>query len=378
MNTQYEEHLHEMFENKIDEFDDEKKMSMLQRVLSFLPNGGKLYKYRSIDDPSFTNTYNSLNDGYIWLSAASELNDDEDTVLYYNPEAECEQLKEYLFSHPYLLLRMAYKTKDPAFDFGDDAVSDFAYSQVLECYDRNTGELIESKAVKALSRHGYSIPTCIKFVKELKKFTEGFLKENESAVTNIVDAYLHFNETNRKNCFVFSMSESYDNELMWAHYANSNKGFCIEYDFNKAPQLKTEIWRKLISIYKVIYKDEQEEFSFMRILDYIMKGQTDKEEYKSISYDMMQKLLTKKAFWNYEKEWRILLYNIENKLYADLVSGIIIDDRIIGTDNGKKLLELCEQRGWNITVRTKNVIHTKHEYISYDEWETRRKQDAKS
>ena len=102
MNTQYEEHLHEMFENKIDEFDNEKMMSMLQRVLSVLPNGGKLYKYRSIDDPSFTNTYNSLNDGYIWLSVASELNDDEDTVLYYNPDAECEQLKEYLFSHPYL------------------------------------------------------------------------------------------------------------------------------------------------------------------------------------------------------------------------------------------------------------------------------------
>ena len=167
------------------------------------------------------------------------------------------------------------------------------------------------------------------------------------------------------------MSESYDNELMWAHYANSNKGFCIEYDFSKAPQLKPEIWRKLISIYKVIYKDEQEEFSFMRILDYIMKGQTDKEEYKSISYDMMQKLITKKAFWSYEKEWRILLYNIENKLYADLVSGIIIDDRIIGTDNGKKLLELCEQRGWNITVRTKNVIHTKHEYVSYEEYDAK-------
>ena len=130
MNTQYEEHLHEMFENKIEEFDDKKMMSMLQRVLSFLPNGGKLYKYRSIDDPSFANTYNSLNDGYIWLSAASELNDDEDTVLYYNPDAECEQLKEYLFSHPYLLLRMAYKTKDPTFEFGNDAVSDFAYIYV--------------------------------------------------------------------------------------------------------------------------------------------------------------------------------------------------------------------------------------------------------
>lgn len=57
MSTQYEEHLHEMFENKIENFDDEKKMSMLQRVLSFLPNGGKLYTYRSIDDSSFANIY---------------------------------------------------------------------------------------------------------------------------------------------------------------------------------------------------------------------------------------------------------------------------------------------------------------------------------
>lgn len=365
-----------MSENKIEEFDDKKMMSMLQRVLSFLPNGGKLYKYRSIDDPSFTNTYNSLNDGYIWLSAASELNDDEDTVLYYNPEAECEQLRDYLFSHPYLVLRMAYKTKDPSFDFGNDAVSDFAYSTVLDCIDTNTGDLDERKAIKALTRLGHSRAVCTLFIKKLKDFTKKYLLQNESAVTKVVDGYLHFNETNRKNCFVFSMSESYDSDLMWAHYANSNKGFCIEYDFNKAPQLKAEIWKKLISIYKVIYKDEQEEFSFMRILDYIMKGQTDQEEYKSISYDMMQKLITKKAFWSYEKEWRILLYNIENKLYADLVSGIVIDERAIETDNGKKLLDLCRQRDWTVTVRTRNLIHTNHEYISYDEWKTRRKQDA--
>ena len=92
----------------------------------------------------------------------------------------------------------------------------------------------------------------------------------------------------------------------------------------------------------------------------------------------MRKLITKKAFWSYEKEWRILLYNIENKLYADLVSGIVIDERAVETDNGKKLLDLCRQRDWTVTVRIKNVIQTKHEYISYDEWKTRRKQNAKS
>ncbi len=378
MNTQYEEHLHEMFENKIDELDDGEIAMMLQRVLSFLPNGGKLYKYRSIDNPSFTNTYNSLNEGYIWLSAASELNDDEDTVLYYNPVAECEQLKKYVYAHPDWLLRATQKNGGVNFDFDGDTAPDFAYGDALECYDVETGEILGSKAIKALLRYGYEEATCAKFVKKLKTFTQKFFKENEHIVEKIADAYLHFNQANRENCFVFSMAEAYDNELMWAYYANSNKGFCIEYDFNKAPRLKTEIWRKLTSIYKVIYKDEPEEFSFMRILDYIMNGQTDKEEYKSIAYDMMLKLLTKKGSWDHEKEWRILLYNIENKLYADLVSGIIIDDRAIETDNAKELLELCEEREWPITVRTKNVIHTKHEYISYDEWETRRKQDAKS
>ena len=357
-----------MFENKIDEFDNEKMMSMLQRVLSVLPNGGKLYKYRSIDDPSFGKTYEALDKGYLWIPRASELNDDEDTVLYYNPEAECQQLKEYIFSHPDLILRAAFRSNDTYFNFGGDAVSNFAYGEVLECYDMETGEIIESKAIQILLQYGYEKAACVKFVKKIKTFAQKLLQENEHILEEILDAYLHFNETNRQKCFVFAMSESFDNELLWAHYANSNRGFCIEYDFNKALQLKSEIRRKLISIYKVIYKNEPEEFSFIRILDYIMKGQTDTEEYKRISYDMMQKLITKKAFWSYEKEWRILLYNIENKLYADLVSGIIIDDRIIKTDNGKKLLSLCQQKGWLITVRTKNTIHTKHEYIAYDEW----------
>jgi Protein of unknown function (DUF2971). len=29
---------------------------------------------------------------------------------------------------------------------------------------------------------------------------------------------------------VFSCSKIWDNELMWAHYANAHRGFCVEYD----------------------------------------------------------------------------------------------------------------------------------------------------
>ncbi|WP_349393654.1 DUF2971 domain-containing protein, partial [Clostridium perfringens] len=32
---------------------------------------------------------------------------------------------------------------------------------------------------------------------------------------------------------ICSFSECKDNILMWSHYSNCHKGFCIEYDFSK-------------------------------------------------------------------------------------------------------------------------------------------------
>jgi hypothetical protein len=37
----------------------------------------------------------------------------------------------------------------------------------------------------------------------------------------------------KENLGIFSLSKVYDEELMWAHYASSHKGFCIEYDVDK-------------------------------------------------------------------------------------------------------------------------------------------------
>lgn len=378
MNTQYEEHLHEMFENKVADFDDNKMMSMLQRVIAFLPNGGKLYKYRSIDDPSFTNTYNSLNEGYIWVPAACELNDDEDTVLFYDPVSEAEEFARYMYDHPDVFIKKIYEKRGLDTIFLEDKRQAVTFDEIMNCYDSETGELIESKAVKVLSKQGISVPDSMTQIKKLKEATKRWVEQNKDKIYEWSNKYLHFNEENRKKWHVFSMTEDYDSNTMWAYYANSNKGFCIEYDYRKALLESLESKRTLCSIYRVVYKEEPEPFSFMRIFDYVARGAEDQEEYKRIAFDFLTKMLTKKDGWKHEKEWRILLPNIDNKLYVNLVGGIIIDERAINTDNGKKLLELCEQKGWTVTVRTPNVIQTKHKYISYDEWKTRRKQDAKS
>ena len=46
----------------------------------------------------------------------------------------------------------------------------------------------------------------------------------EKSLKNLMQIY--------ENSGVYSLSKDYKNELLWAYYANSHKGFCIEYDFN--------------------------------------------------------------------------------------------------------------------------------------------------
>ena len=89
----YQDHLSEMFSlSKIEDYSDDKIDHVLNRILQCLPNDGKLYKYRSIEGDSFENTYDSMANGYLWFPKASDLNDDEDTVLYYDPIESVEEI----------------------------------------------------------------------------------------------------------------------------------------------------------------------------------------------------------------------------------------------------------------------------------------------
>lgn len=69
------------------------------------------------------------------------------------------------------------------------------------------------------------------------------------------------------------------NELMWAHYADSNKGVCLEFNLSKTPELFNKI-------FPVEYNDQ---FSVINSMD-----------------DLPKALLRKRTAWQYEKEWRIL------------------------------------------------------------------------
>lgn len=69
------------------------------------------------------------------------------------------------------------------------------------------------------------------------------------------------------------------NEIMWAHYADSNKGVCLEFDLSTTPELHEKI-------FPVEYNDT---FPVINSMD-----------------DLPEALLRKRTAWQYEKEWRIL------------------------------------------------------------------------
>lgn len=89
---------------------------------------------------------------------------------------------------------------------------------------------------------------------------------------------------------VVCLSEVYDSLLMWSHYAQNHMGYCIEYNFEE-----TDIFYK--HLYPVIYTKDRYSISENDLTN-------ENKEFirKSTCY--------KAEVWSYEKEWRIVIPNI--------------------------------------------------------------------
>ena len=106
------------------------------------------------------------------------------------------------------------------------------------------------------------------------------------------------------SCFSAS---GWDNQLMWAHYANSYSGFCIEYDFRK---IKDYIGL----ICPVDYSGTRPHLS---LRDLGIVGYDESAEDKTVHSEVdlqaiLSKLLVKNSCWKYEEEWRIINFGEEN------------------------------------------------------------------
>ena len=79
------------------------------------------------------------------------------------------------------------------------------------------------------------------------------------------------------------------NELLWAHYANSHKGFCIEYDLD------------------ILLKNHSSQFDIKNQIHVVYKNERPEVSESDSLFDVQSKVFgTKSLAWEYENEVRLV------------------------------------------------------------------------
>lgn len=151
---------------------------------------------------------------------------------------------------------------------------------------------------------------------------------------------------------VGSLCTDYKNCLMWSHYAEGHKGFCIEYDFSKSGEELKELL-----ILPVVYSKERIKFPWRVAFATNKENERIKRE---AAYTMLLSLLTKDEVWSYENEWRIIALNTNeiNNIKMPPVSCIYVG-ALCSPEHKERLIEIAKE----LNIPIKQMTVDRGEYI---------------
>jgi hypothetical protein len=148
---------------------------------------------------------------------------------------------------------------------------------------------------------------------------------------------------------VFSLSEDPTSILMWSHYADCHRGFCV--GFKTAEwDVEERRWEQQgiqTHGHPVIYED---------------KYPTILPDNSRNNYDIKQVLLTKSELWAYEKEWRALLFFQTNKplCIRDAVFSEVILGCQMPPEYKSQVVEVV--RGKSSSIRIRQAVKKEGEF----------------
>lgn len=150
------------------------------------------------------------------------------------------------------------------------------------------------------------------------------------------DAHKRKTDSIQDKMKVCSFCESSDQLLMWSHYSDCYRGFCVEYNIGR--WLPDDIRKRLL--YPVIYQEELFDSTCHVIQS--LNGQSFNNLYPILSGT------TKAREWSYEKEWRFI-FNIgesfpEQNYRMDSQSAIYIGFRMPEAKKNR-IIEICQSKG---------------------------------
>lgn len=140
---------------------------------------------------------------------------------------------------------------------------------------------------------------------------------------------------------IHCLSEERDNLLLWAHYSDSHRGFCVGFSTDAIQRMREAEFiarGRLIEFAKMRYESAAPRINFY---------ETMLEPASRTDIDAL--ILTKSDHWDYEREWRLILLSEEAigpgigiSLPPEAVTEVVLGCRIL-PENRDRLLEAVAQ-----------------------------------
>ena len=292
---------------------------------------GKMYKYRSFDRNGYA--LSNLSTGTLYCSKVTGFNDPFDSKL----GLDFNQFsKVILQNNPELQREVLAEAKEFCASIGI-AVS-------MEELGR-TGD--ERSSIQSIA-HGLGV----KSDKDEIELTMEVAKAlNPGYCDKVPHALEMFDEMNQINMEALNrffgvgcLTTSPKNRLMWSHYAECHRGFCIEYDFN-------EVKDKILP-FPIVYSSDRPQIPW----DLFFNSSAERDVYLRAQYAIG--LLTKDKAWQYENEWRVLLPATNPPELPVPITGVYLG-ACIDPMNKEKILKIANEN--HIPVKQMTIDREKYE-----------------
>ena len=143
----------------------------------------------------------------------------------------------------------------------------------------------------------------------------------------------------RVSCFATSPYSM----LMWSHYANSHKGFCVEYEI---PEYGTDDDLLLHRLYPVIYSSRR-----TSVLDACLQEMdSNKNAVDTLWKIHKYGLLSKDIIWQYQNEWRLVGYDKAMEVDGSYnykffkISKVYLGNKMDAATR-KEIISICKKKG---------------------------------
>ncbi len=259
----------------------------------------KLYRYRTVNEDSLA----CLKNNQIWCTTLDSYNDPYEGYMYLNhPSSYRNEMlnivdKVKASEAQRLSVRNAQDVKELAIALFTDDTNN---QNVFEKKYNDGNEVTKNKNIDQIKDVQTNTKICS--FSEIKPFNE--------------DTY--YNKANR---------------LMWAHYGDNHKGFCLEYSTTN----------REFDFYPVLYASK-----LLDITPFFIQQQNGEQTTALLPFYTPMK---KEDVWSYEKEWRYILVDtakIKHKNLQDLIPTAIYLGARINPDVKDSIIEIANNN--HITI----------------------------